>query len=119
MALPAIFSLAGIRADEGCVIERTETQAHIHDAPIAAANHWMTPGLTGDDRGNDSAGRHCLMTETITTPLPPMAWLHEPVLNMDTRLAVEADASAGLLRVRGFEVSGPATRLFDLGEAAG
>ena len=44
---PAIYSLAGIKPGETAVIERTETEARVHEGANAAANHWQTPGWSG------------------------------------------------------------------------
>jgi hypothetical protein len=38
ISTPAIFSLVGCRQCELCIIERTETAAHVHDGAHAAAN---------------------------------------------------------------------------------
>jgi hypothetical protein len=45
LCLPALFILAGAKAGEGCIIERTEDAAAIVDAPAAIANGWLTPAF--------------------------------------------------------------------------
>ena len=64
IAAPAIFSLAGVHADETCVIERTETEARIYDGEAVAANHWQpeTPGSyvwRGRSAGRGQQGQGC------------------------------------------------------------
>jgi hypothetical protein len=44
VALPAIFTLAGTRAEEACVIERLPERAHVIEGPACAANAWQAPG---------------------------------------------------------------------------
>lgn len=120
LALPVFLSLAGTGADEGCVIERLETAAYMHEAPAAVANHWLTAGLTGRPRGRDSAGRLRAMTghcDIAPDGAADMAWVVPPVLNPDTRLAVMANPATGRLAVQGWEADGPATQIFDHTEA--
>jgi hypothetical protein len=116
IALPAIFTLAGTRAGEGCVIERTATDAHRHAAPVCVANHWLTPALKGRPRGADSAGRLARMRETCRDPVDDgFGWLAPPVLNETTRMAAILDPAAGKLTARGYEADGAATAILALG----
>lgn len=108
---PAIFSLAGIDANETCVIERKETDAHVHEGAHVAANHWQTIGWTGHARGNDSAGRACQMAHISTALEPELPWLAEPILNPTTRLVMIADAKSGHFIAQGYESDGAATRV--------
>ena len=109
IASPAIFSLAGIRPGETVIIERTETEARVHEGINTTANHWQTPGWTGHSRGNDSAGRARQMHGVSTALDPSFAWLTRPVLNWNTRLVMVADAREGRLVAQGYETTGPAT----------
>lgn len=109
IAAPAIFSLAGLADGETCVIERTETEASIHEGDHAAANHWQTRGWTGRHRGLDSAGRAAQMAATDAPIDPLFPWLKPPVLNPLTRLAMVASPADGRLVAQGFEADGPAT----------
>ena len=111
ISTPAIFSLAGIDADETCVIERKETEAQVHTGRQIAANHWQTIGWTGHARGTDSAGRACQMSGVPTGFDAELDWLKEPILNEMTRLVMIADASSGRFMAQGFETHGPATRV--------
>lgn len=106
ISAPAIFSLAGLKPSETVVIERTETQAHLHEGANAVANHWQAPGWRGHTRGIDSAGRACQMHSVPTDFDPSFSWLTRPILNWNTRLAMVADAAEGKLVARGYEVQG-------------
>lgn len=110
IASPAIFSIAGIRPDETCVIERTETSAAVHDGPGIAANNWRTPGWRGRPRGNDSAGRACRMASVEPTFEARLSWLAPPILNPRTRLVMIADARSGTFLAQGYEAGIAATR---------
>jgi len=121
LALPVFMTLAGLEDGEGCVIERLETSAHVHDAPAAIANHWLAVEARSKARGRDSTGRlnamtgHCGMASDGAAA---MDWLVPPVLNPDTRLAVMANPAQGRLAVQGLEADGPATQFFHHTEAA-
>lgn len=114
IASPAIFSLAGLKASEVAVIERTELHASVHEGPNVAANHWQAPGWRGNARGCDSAGRarqmHCVAPE-LDVRFP---WVAPPILNPNTRLVMVADAAQGRLVVQGYEATGPATAPLEL-----
>lgn len=107
---PAIFSIAGIGPHETAVIERTETEARVHEGHTTSANHWQAPGWRGMPRGNDSAGRACLMHGVGTKMDTRFAWLRPPILNWNTRLAMIADARQGRLIAQGFEPAADAVR---------
>ena len=111
LALPAFFTLAGTRAGEGCVIERTERRAWIHPAPAAVANHWLTLGLKGRPRGIDSRRRHRLMNGLSRLPCTDFDWMIAPIHNKDTRLAMVANPATGRILVQGWEADGAATEV--------
>ena len=114
LALPALFTLAGAEPGDGCVIERTETRAWVHEAPASVANHWLTEGLRGRPRGDNSHRRHRLMSGLSRNPVPEFDWLVPPVLNDDTRLSVVAKPAENDLLVQGWEADGPATAVFSM-----
>ncbi len=114
IASPCIFSLAGIGAVETCVIERTETEAHVHDGKTTAANHWQAPGWTGRSRGVDSVGRAVRMQSIPAEFDGTFPWLTAPILNDHTRLVMVADAAAGRLVAQGFEDETAATDVLRL-----
>jgi hypothetical protein len=109
LCLPAYFTLAGAKPGEGCVIERQPTEAFVHEAPAAAANHWLTPGQGEGERGGDSRERQARMLALVRSGRPAMDWLKPPILNGFTRLAMTAEVATGALWVQGWEVDGPAT----------
>ena len=114
IAIPALFALSGMNAIEGCVIERLENRSFVHEAPSAIANHWLSKSLRGKARGIDSHRRHRLMNGLCRIAKGGFDWLIDPLLNVDTRLAVVMNAAQGSLLVRGFEPEGLATEIFDL-----
>ena len=118
IAAPVIYSLAGTTADQLCIIERTEDQAHVHDGASAAANAWQAPGWHGRERGHDSSGRTGRMMRDVVHCAsdmdPDFAWLQPPILNERTRLAMSCDAASGRLLARGFENARPATQVFEV-----
>lgn len=116
LSTPAFFTLSGRTPDEGCVIERTETTAHVNDAPTCITNHWRGVTRPGYARGVDSEGRLASMSQIIDRAGDDFAWVVPPILNAQTRLAVVANAARGALQVEGWEEQGRATHPFSLAE---
>jgi hypothetical protein len=125
ICLPALFALSGTAPGEGCVIERLEHRAILHEAPAAVANHWLSADL-GDDlpRGDLSLERHRQLTAMLAAKVPGLDpgmpdfdWLAPPVRNDYTRQAVVANAATGELLAQGWESDGPATAIRRLREA--
>lgn len=114
ISTPVIFSLAGIKAGETVVIERTETEARVHTGANVAANHWEAAGWRGRARGQKSAERASRMHAIMPDLVPDFSWLVPPILNGRTRLAMVADAAEGRLVAQGFEAMQPATQTLDL-----
>lgn len=110
ICLPAFFVLAGTRDQEAAVIERLETRVCLHEAPAAVSNHWLGIELGGMPRGGHSELRRELMVGWLERRRRAFDWLEPPILNGDTRVAVEANAATGELMVVGFEPEGQATR---------
>jgi hypothetical protein len=117
IAAPCIYSLAGLDPSDTCVIERSETGAHVHQGETTAANHWQAPGWTGRSRGVDSAGRARCMQGIPASLDGSFAWLTWPILNDHTRLVMVADAAQGRLIAQGYEADGPATAILELDNA--
>jgi hypothetical protein len=111
MALPTIYTLAGIRPDEACVIERLPESAYIIDGPACAANAWQATDWAGRARGKDNARRLDLMRSAEPSLDGEFDWLRPPIFNQRTRLALVADASSGLLVAQGYEDGRPATAI--------
>ena len=115
ICLPALFILAGSRPGEGCIIERTETEAALVTAPAAIANGWLTPAFgRGRARGFDSPTRQCLMAARQAEPCDGLAWVEPPIANPYTRLAAVLDPARARLTAQAWERTGPATSVLHL-----
>jgi hypothetical protein len=119
IARPVIFTLAGTRPDERCVIERTEERFTTRATATCAANDWLDSldgweGRVGADVvmtcSREEAGaasrrrREALDGWNGSFDRDSLAWVTAPVLNRFTRLAIEMCASSGSLRVAGYEL---------------
>ncbi len=111
VALPVIFTLAGTEPGQVATIEHTGSAAHIDRESGLAANHWRLVGGPARARGRESAERAQCMTLEMSRTTEPFDWLKPPILNKDTRLALEADMETGDLRLVGYEKEGPATAI--------
>ena len=114
ISTPAIFSLAGVTPTETAIIERSETEAHVHDGANVTANHWQAAGWRGHARGQNSAGRARLMHTVAPDLDSKFSWLKPPILNANTRLVMIADAREGRLVAQGFEAMQAATEPLEL-----
>ncbi len=114
ISTPAIFSLAGVKPNETVIIERSETEARVHEGSNVTANHWQAPGWRGHARGRDSAGRARRMHLVEPKLDPGFPWLSPPILNACTRLVMIADASQGRLVAQGYEDMQAATEPLEL-----
>jgi hypothetical protein len=129
LAKPALISIVGCRPREGCLIERTEREARLHQGRGAVANDWHPAGPARPGRwlcrgalirGLDDSERRRAQLEAHRAAAP-FDWLEDPVLNGLTRLAVEMSPATGSLNVRGFEPTSramtavaPATRTLSM-----
>ena len=112
-----IYTLAGCKAGERCVIERTIDGFNTRTEDTGAANDWLKrlngwEGRIGanimftcshDDAGANSRGRHAALTSWEAPFAGAFDWVTAPVLNHYTRIAVEMCAARGILRVVGYE----------------
>jgi hypothetical protein len=117
IARPVIFTLAGLRHGERCVIERTEEGHSTHCEITAAANDWLygtepwearvAPNLFWKLSREEAAARSRARRETLWSSQQgfghDMTWLVPPVLNWFTRCAIEMCPARGILRVAGYE----------------
>ena len=117
IARPVIYTLAGCRAGERCVIERTEDDHLTRTEDTSAANDWLAPRPSWEARvGGDQLftasitdvrGNSRIRREAIAAWTAPFGngfdWVAAPVLNQFTRIAVEMCPAEGLLRVLGYE----------------
>ncbi|MDP6785878.1 MAG: hypothetical protein QF830_03870 [Rhodospirillales bacterium] len=114
LCLPAFFILSGIEADQGCVIERLEDQAHVHEAPASIANQWLDFSVRGRGRGGDNQARRDAMADLGGQADDDFSWVAPPILNPTTRISVIANAREESLVVQGWEAGAPATQVFTL-----
>jgi hypothetical protein len=119
VARPVIFTLAGCRAGERCVIERTEDGFNTRTDEHGAANDWLESHpywegrigaskvftLSFEEAAEQSrARRQGLAFWRGSFARDSFGWIAPPVLNPYTRIAVEMCPAAGILRVRGYEL---------------
>lgn len=114
IAVAALFTLAGLRPGEGCVIERTPFGAAVFEAPVAVANDWLSAGFGGRPRGRDNDARRTLMERAASAPAHDFDWLAAPVLNRTTRVVCEMNPATGAMNAQGWEADGPATAVLRL-----
>jgi hypothetical protein len=115
LCLSAIFTLAGPKAGEAIVIERTGASAFEPARPVAA-NHWAAEQAPpGRPRNRSSLARRSAMAKVIEGQQNcSLDWLKPPILQPDTRLAVTAHPRSGRLLVQGWEKTGAATSVMQL-----
>jgi hypothetical protein len=118
VARPVIYTLAGCRPGEHCVIERTEDGFNTCQGDQGAANDWLIsqPKWEGRIGAKDvlkrtfaeaaaysRARREGLVSWRGSFTRDSFAWVVPPMLNPYTRLAVEMCPARGMLRVLGYE----------------
>jgi hypothetical protein len=111
IAKPVLISIVGAAPGEGCMIERTETDAVLHSGRCVIANDWhpSSPPREGRWVARGTLVRGPMDSENRRASLEAhdqerrFDWLNDPVLNGFTRLAVETSPSTGELSVLGIE----------------
>jgi hypothetical protein len=117
IARPVIFTLVGCCPNERCVIERTENGFDGRDHETRAANDWLHSRPPWEARvatevlftrtTAEAAENSRVRSEYLAAWSSPFAgdfrWVSPPVLNSQTRVAVEICPAAGVLRVVGYE----------------
>jgi hypothetical protein len=118
LCIPAFFTLASAGANaEGCVIERQELKAAVHEAPMSISNHWLSLPMSGyHDRGTDTVGRRNLMDACRDTVPDGFSWVAPPILNHRTHASALANARREQFLLQGWERERPVTAVFDLQE---
>lgn len=116
ICMPAFFSLAGVAPGEGCIIERTERAAIVHEAPTAVSNHWLSVEEPGRPRGRDSEARRARMLEAMKAREPNFDWVKPPIRNRDTRVSAEMNAATGNVLLQGWEGDQAVTDVLGLRE---
>jgi len=110
---PAIYTLAGLQPSEVCIIERQQTSARVLLKSSSTANEWQTPEWHPGHHGAFENAKRLAAMQTARGSLD-LSWLHWPILNKETRLALAADPAQGRLIAQGYEANGPATRSLEL-----
>ncbi|MGN8116052.1 hypothetical protein [Labrys sp. 22185] len=107
IAAETIFTLTGLSPAETCVIERRPEAFVTQPGPVAAANDWANAPSWNNGMlcESDSPSRRLAIASHAGRAMAPFAWVEPPLRNAITRLAVEADARQGSLRVRGYEAT--------------
>jgi len=118
VARPVIYTLAGCRAGERCVIERTEEGFVTRDQDTGAANDWGQRQPAWEARVSsrymltrtyhEAAARNLSRKQWLAEwpgrfAQGSFAWVAPPVLNPFTRVAVEMCPRHGILRAVGYE----------------
>jgi hypothetical protein len=117
IARPVIYTLVGCRYDERCVIERTHGDFISRDDNTGTANDWFRnrPAWearvgaevlfkrTFDEAGENSRMRRDYLEAWSDAFVGEFGWVSPPVLNSQTRLAVEMCPASGVLRAVGYE----------------
>ncbi|HKT19437.1 MAG TPA: hypothetical protein VJR47_15420 [Stellaceae bacterium] len=121
LAAPALFTLSGVEADEGCVIEafgkerRVHRTGHAQGGVLGIANQWLSPDLKGKARNEsitvapalkpeaNNALRRAIVTELQRHPFRGSADLMEPVLNSHTVMVMTGNAATGELTVEALD----------------
>ena len=117
IARPAIYTLIGCRPGERCVIERTEDSFVSRDHKTAAANDWLESRpfweariapeafftRTFDEAADNSRVRREQLEACGGSFDGTFDWVSPPVLNAQTRIAVEMCPARGVLRAIGYE----------------
>jgi hypothetical protein len=120
LAVPAIFTVAGIAADEACVIEGIGRERRVHrpdkaSGVVGVANDWLSPDLPGKPRihaaswskGMSPMANNRLRRAAICAlqagPFHGAAGLAEPVLNDHTVIVAAMNARRGEMSVEALD----------------
>src|SRR5260221_4241371 len=128
VAMPAIFTIAGVAPEECCIVEAWGSRRRIHRMEAGArkvlgpANQWLSPGLRGRARNRavgtggrttpeaNNAARRALICRLQEGAFAGAGDLPEPCLNSDTVMVVVANARRGEMVVEALDPpSGPPT----------
>jgi hypothetical protein len=122
VARPVIYTLAGCRPGERCVIERTEQDFATHERETCAANDWLVRRPNWEARitskhlftrtADEAAQRSRARSDTLINYTGSLAhdgfgWVVAPLLNPFTRIAAAMCPARGVMRVAGYEVVVP------------
>jgi len=111
VSVPVIFTLVGTREGEYAVVQKSLAGTVVRQA-TAVTNCWLDGHLPGDLGMNHAPLRLAKLQESLSAG-DNFRWLQPPVLNHESRLAVEMCPATGLFRARGYEDIQPVTVLLD------
>ena len=120
LAMPALFTLAGMARREACIIEAIGQQRRIHDAAahdgtVGIANEWLSGDLPGEARAHaldgfgtvspreNNRARRSIVCALQRGPFAGAADLVPPVINSHTVMVVSANASTGEMTVEALD----------------
>ena len=112
VAAPVIFTLVGTKPDDYAIIQKSFAGTVVRHAK-AVTNCWLDGHLPGDLGGNDAPAR-LRKLEQFRAAGDGFRWLRPPVLNQDSRLAVELCPTTGVMRVQGLNGTQPVTAVLTL-----
>ncbi|HVI87610.1 MAG TPA: hypothetical protein VM659_04870 [Dongiaceae bacterium] len=119
VAAPVFFTLTGTHPGEGCIIERRENDAVLHEGANVTANHWLNDQFHGRPRPIHSLDRREKLLELMPRATETFDWLQPPILNRLTRLACEMNAGVGSLVAQGWDGTVPQTTILACDTDAG
>lgn len=100
VAAPVIFSLVGTQPDDYAIIQKSTAGTVVRHARCVT-NCWLDENLPGDLGANDAPARLRKLSSSMALG-DQFRWLQPPVLNQDSRLAVEMSPTEGFVRVQGW-----------------
>jgi hypothetical protein len=121
VAMPALFTVAGVEAEEVCIVEAWGRGRRVHRAGSGApqvlgvANQWLSPDLRGRARNRavttgapttpeeNNAVRRATICRLQAGDFHGAADLPEPVINSDTVMVVVANARRGEMVVEALD----------------
>jgi hypothetical protein len=83
VCIPVIYTLTGTAPGEGCIIERREHDAVLHEGPACISNHWLDDTFKGRPRrGRNSRTRLSAMQKAQSSlGADRFDWLTPPVVD--------------------------------------
>lgn len=119
IAIPVIFTLAGTKPGEGCVIERTETAAYVREMKncrVSVSNHFQSE-LAQKEKWTPR--RECSYPRAIAGNKIKLSdvdgkfsWFKAPIANEYSRLAMTGNARKGKINLVGTDGPAITTKVF-------
>jgi hypothetical protein len=124
LSMPVIYTLTGVNANEGCIIERLKNDFVIRELAagqesVSATNHFQSAlkdvGQGWMERSQNSHERYDHSTTVTADSLTwDFNWFSAPIANENTRLVIVANAKTGEMAVMGTMGDRPVTQVFKL-----